>query len=202
MLEHLFGSKTRVKILKLLYRRPERAFFVRELSREVGVQINAVRRELELLLDLGIIIEKMDAKPVDLEKAGAGLRKYYQLNPESLLYAELQALLVKETVIEQKQFIEDLSTKIGEVKLLVLTGSFTNDHRVPTDLLVVGSVKLRALAKLVEQYQKELGFDIRYTIMEEDEFADRRYVMDKFLYSIFEAEHIIVVDLLGVTKGK
>lgn len=194
MLEHLFGSKTRVKVLKLLYRRPDRAFFVRELSREIGVQINAVRRELELLRELGIINEKIDAKPTDVEKAGVTLRKYYQLNPESLLYSELQALLTKETIIEQKQFISDLSTKIGEVKLLILTGAFTHDIKVETDLLVVGIVKLRALAKLLEQYQKELGFEIRYTIMSEDEFTDRRYVMDKFLFSIFEAEHIKVID--------
>lgn len=196
MLEHLFGSKTRVKILKLLYRRPDRPFFVRELSREVGVQINAVRRELELLSDLGIIIAKEDAKPSDVEKAGVSLRKYYQLNPESLLYSELQALLTKETIIEQKHFISDLSTKIGDVKLLILTGAFTHDPKVETDLLIVGIVKLRALSKLLEQYQKELGFDIRYTIMSEDEFADRRYVMDKFLFSIFEAEHIKVIDHL------
>ncbi len=194
MLEHLFGSKTRVKILKLLYRRPDRPFFVRELSREVGVQINAVRRELELLLHLGIINEKTDTKPTDAEKAGATLRKYYQLNPESLLYSELQALLIKETVIEQKQFIADLSTKIGDIKLLILTGVFTHDSKVETDVLVIGSVKLRALTKLIEHYQRELGFDIRYTIMTEDEFIDRRYVMDKFLFSIFEAEHVKVVD--------
>lgn len=197
MLEHLFGSKTRVKILKLLYRRPDRAFFVRELSREIGVQINAVRRELDLLRELGIINEKIDAKPTDVEKAGVTLRKYYQLNPESLLYSELQALLTKETIIEQKQFIQDLSTKIGDTKLLILTGAFTHDIKVETDLLIVGEVKLRALIRLLEQYQKELGFDIRYTIMSEAEFSDRRYVMDKFLFSIFEAEHLKVIDLLN-----
>src|SRR5262245_52847866 len=103
MLEHLFGSKTRVKILKLLFRQPDRPFFVRELSREIGVQINAVRRELELLSTLGIIAEKVDAPLSDPEHAGASLRKYYQLNTESLLYSELQALLIKETIIEQKQ---------------------------------------------------------------------------------------------------
>ncbi len=194
MLEHLFGSKTRVKTLKLLYRRPDRPFFVRELSREIGVQINAVRRELELLLRLGIILEKTDTKPADVEKAGVTLRKYYQLNPESLLYAELQALLIKETVIEQKQFIDDLSTKIGDIKLLILTGAFTHDIKVETDLLIIGTVKLRALTKLIEHYQHEMGFDIRYTIMTEDEFIDRRYVMDKFLFSIFEAEHVKVID--------
>jgi len=196
MLEQLFGSKTRVKVLKVLYRQPERPFFVRELAREIGVQINAVRRELELLAELGIIVEKEDVEPKDKEKAGATLRKYHQLNPESLLYSELHALLVKETVIEQKYFIEDLRSKIGEVQVLILTGVFVNNSHAETDLLVVGDLKLRTLAKLVEQYEKDLGFDIRYTIMSEDEFLDRRYVMDKFLFSIFEGEHLKVVDIL------
>ena len=194
MLEHLFGSKTRVKLLKTLYRTPERPFFVRELSREIDVQINAVRRELELLKELGIIIEKEDMQPTDMEQAGAALRKYYQLNPESILYSELHALLLKETVIEQKQFIEELTHGVGKVDLVILTGSFTDDRRVETDLLIVGEVKLRMIAKLVDKYEKELGFPIRYTIMGTQEFLDRRYVMDKFLYAIFEAEHIKVID--------
>ncbi len=194
MLEHLFGSKTRVKILKVLYRKPERPFFVRELSREIDVQINAVRRELELLLELGIILEKEGMKEADPSQAGSSLRKYYQLNPESTLYSELQALLMKETLIEQKQFIEELTHGIGDVKLLILTGVFTNDTHVETDVLVVGAAKLRSLAKLIEEYEHELGFDIRYTVMTEQEYSDRRYVMDKFLFSIFEAEHLRVVD--------
>lgn len=199
MLEQLFGSKTRLKLLRLFFRDPAESFFVREISRQVGAQINAVRRELELLLKLDIIKEKEEKKKKsNATKAGAGLRKYYQLNPESIIYSELQALLIKDKIIGQKEFMKELEEKTGDVKLLVLSGEFTGAHDAPTDILIVGKIKPRTLTKLVEQYEKDLGFDIKYTIMSEEEFQDRRYVMDKFVYGVFEAEHLKVVNKLGV----
>ncbi len=199
MLEQLFGSKTRLKLLRLFFRDPQESFFVREISRQVGVQINAVRRELELLLRLDIIQEKEEKKKKsDKTKAGATLRRYYQLNSDSIIYSELQALLIKDKVIGQKEFIKELEEKTGDVKLLILTGEFTGAQDAPTDLLIAGKIKPRTLLKLVAQYEKDLGFDIRYTIMSEDEFHDRRYVMDKFIYGVFEAEHLKVVNKLGV----
>jgi len=199
MLEQLFGSKTRLKLLRLFFRDPEESFFVREISRQVGAQINAVRRELELLLKVDIIKEKEEKKKKsDATKAGAGLRKYYQLNAESIIYSELQALLIKDKMIGQKEFMKELEVKTGDVKLLVLSGEFTGAREAPTDILIVGKIKPRTMVKLVEQYEKDLGFNIRYTIMEEEEFQDRRYVMDKFVYGVFDAEHIKVVNNLGV----
>jgi hypothetical protein len=202
MIEQLFGSKTRVKLLHLFFREPEKSFFVRELSRSIDVQINAIRRELELLVNLDIILEKDEEtkKKRDAEsgEVGASLRRYYQLNPESLFYSELQALLMKDGVAERHEFIRELQEKIGELRLLVLTGEFTGARKAPTDLLIVGAIKHKALSKLIEQYEKEFGFSIRYTVMAESEFADRRYVMDKFVYGVFEAEHLKVVDKIGV----
>ncbi|MFA6427064.1 MAG: hypothetical protein WCW16_01285 [Candidatus Magasanikbacteria bacterium] len=197
MLEHLFGSKTRIKLLKLFFREPKRTFFVRELSREIGVQINAVRRELELLKSLDILMEKEDQEK-DPMIAGTTLRKYYQLNIESIIYSELQALLLKDKVIGQQKFMDALATAAGEIKLLIFTGVFTTDQRAPTDLLIVGSIKPRTLTKLIEQYETDLGQTIRYTVMSIQEFTDRRYIMDKFLYAVFEADHLKVVNELGV----
>ncbi|HAT03770.1 MAG TPA: hypothetical protein DCS29_03290 [Candidatus Magasanikbacteria bacterium] len=202
MLEQLFGSKTRLKLLRVFFREPEQSFFVRELSRHVGVQINAIRRELELLLRLDIIQEKEEKRKkeevAETGEAGATLRRYYQLNPDSIICSELQALLLKDTIIDQKEFIKELEEKTGDIKLLVLTGRFTSAQKAPTDILIVGKIKPRALAKIVEQYEKNLGFDIRYTVMSKDEFTDRRYVMDKFIYGVFEADHLKVVNDLGV----
>jgi len=202
MLEQLFGSKTRLKLLRVFYREPETSFFVRELSRQIGIQINAVRRELELLLNLAIIKEKeepkKDKKESESGKAGVTLRKYYQLNIESIIYSELHALLLKDKIIGQQEFIKAIEQKSGDVKLLVLTGEFTGDKRAPTDLLIVGKIKPRTLSSVIDQYEKDLGFDIRYTVMGEEEFADRRYVMDKFVYAVFESDHLKVVNELGV----
>lgn len=198
MLEHLFGSKTRVKLLRLLFRHPDKVYFVRELARLMETQINAVRRELEILFSVEIVheIEKKDA--VKSTQAGATLRKYYGLNKDSIVFAELQALLIKAQLMGEQQFVRELQTKAGNIKLLVLTGKFTHDDRALSDLLLVGDIKERNVEQLIAAYEKEFGFPIRFTIMTEGEFADRRYVMDKFIFSIFECNHVKVVNALKI----
>ena len=68
MLEYLFGSKTRVKMLKTFFAHQNKSFYVRELSRLLNSQINAVRRELELLVKAGIIKETKDHNNQDYEQ--------------------------------------------------------------------------------------------------------------------------------------
>lgn len=197
MLEHLFGSKTRLKILRAFFRDSEKAYYVRELSRLVDSQINAIRRELELLLKADLIKETEPGKEVDKSGQGASLRKYYSLNTESILYPEFQALLLKAKILGEQKFVEEITKKCGEVKLFLLTGKFTGDERAPSDILLVGKIKEKVVARLINKYEKETGIDILYTLMTEKEFSDRRHVMDKFLYSLFEAKNIKVVDKIG-----
>lgn len=196
MLEQLFGSKTRVKLLRALYRHPEKSYFVRELTRVLDAQINAVRREIEQLVAVGLLLESEDKQTVDEEaKAGASLRKYYKLNKDCLIYHELQALLLKEQLASEEEFVKELQNgKIGEIDFLLMSGRFTHDEHAPSDVLIVGNVKEKTLAKIVADYEASFGFPIRYTAMTKQEFFDRRYVMDKFIFSLFEAKHIKVVN--------
>jgi len=196
MLEHLFGSQTRLKVLKVFFRDPARAFFVRELTRALDVQINAIRRELSLLVKSGLVIECDTPGNINTEKAGASLRKYYKLNTDSILYPEIHALLLKGQILGEKKFAKELAEKAGDISLLLLTGKFTREHNVATDLLLVGTAKEKTITNMIATYEKEFGFQIRYTIMTEVEFEDRRHVMDKFLYSLFDGEHIIVKNTL------
>src|SRR3954467_13031724 len=69
MFEQLFGSKTRVKLLQLFYSNPNRAFYVREITRKVDEQINSVRRELANLLSIGLITSE-----------STNNRLYYEVN--------------------------------------------------------------------------------------------------------------------------
>ena len=89
-------------------------------------------------------------------------------------------------------------TEAGEIKLFVLTGRFTGDTRSPSDILLVGNLKEKTVDNLIKKYEKKFNFSIRYTIMTEKEFFERRQMMDKFIFSIFEADNIKVVDKLGV----
>lgn len=195
MLEQLFGSKTRVKLLKVFFYSPGNAFFVRELARQINTQINAIRRELKVLLDINLIIE-VEKKPDDNKKAGATLRKYYKLNTASMMYPEMHSLLTKAQVLGEQQFIEQIKEKGGDFDLFMLTGRFVGVADAPSDMLMVGDLKERNIAKLISQYEKEMGSDIKYTTMSAKEFKDRQNMMDKFLFSLFEGKNFRVIDKL------
>ena len=55
MIDSLFGSKTRVKLLGLFMNNPDRSFYVREITRNIDEQINSVRRELANLIKVGVV---------------------------------------------------------------------------------------------------------------------------------------------------
>src|SRR5580700_64916 len=81
MVEQLFGSKTRVKLLRLFYGNPNRSFYVREITRRIDEQINSVRRELANLLNIGIIVSD-----------NTNNRLYYEVNQKYEYYAALLAI--------------------------------------------------------------------------------------------------------------
>jgi len=198
MLEYLFGSKTRLKLLRLFFRDPLASFYVRELTRLLDIQINAVRRELELLIQSGLVKEIEQAHPVDSGKAGVNLRKYYALNTESILYPEMHALLIKAQVLGEQKLVNEIQEKGGDIVFFLMTGKFTNEKRAKTDMLLVGKLKEQTIAKIIARYEKEFGFEILYTTMSEQEFFDRRHMMDKFLFSLFEGEHVKVANRLRI----
>jgi len=198
MLEQLFGSKTRFKILRHLFRGPGKPFFVRELARDVETQVNAVRREIGILVQLGLLKEETEKPKANTAEYGSTLRKYYRLNVDSVLYDDLKNLIGKMEIIGEEALIKDIKEQGGKIKLFLLTGRFTKNSGAPSDILLVGDLKERNVAKIIADYEKELGFEVRYTIMSEMELKERRQMMDKFIFAMFEAENVKVINELKV----
>jgi len=215
MLEELFGSKTRIKVLKFLFGHPEEAFYVRELTRKIDSQINAVRRELMKLEKLNIVMVVDEPMEKRVEKVLWGKnkykgkkkpkktakkdKKYYQINRNFIMYPELKALFLKSQLLVEKDLISRLA-KIGRIYYLTLTGVFLGEGNSPTDLFMVGSVNKTKLSRLIKKVEKELETPINYTIMSRQEFKYRKDITDRFLYSILESRKIVVVDKLGEAK--
>ncbi|MEK7102440.1 MAG: hypothetical protein AAB579_02240 [Patescibacteria group bacterium] len=185
MLEYLFGSKTRLKVLHLFYREPGTRFFVRELARLAETQVNAVRRELATLMAVGVIKE--------LTEEHEGRRKFYVLDTESLIHPELSALLMKSALLSEQAFIRALRS-LENVSRVLLSGRFVGNATLPTDVLVVGAVSERTMRQLADQFEKKIGFAIRYTILTADEFKERKQMMDRFLYAILDGKPLTIVE--------
>ncbi len=206
MLDQLFGSKTRVSLLQLFFEHADQAYYVRELTRLVGAQINSVRRELDNLAYLGIVrVIESDKVPVLPEEEGVpypkGLnkKKYYQLNRSFVLHDELSSLFAKSHLLLEKELYNEIRG-LGQVNYLVLTGFFTNVDQSSTDMLIVGAVDKQDVAAMVQRFEKKLNREINYTIMSVKEFEYRRQLTDKFIYDILVHPKIVVVDQLGVNQ--
>jgi hypothetical protein len=203
MLEQLFGSKTRVRLLRLFLANQNDAFFVRELTRKIGAQINAVRNELENLVSMGIIEVADPADRADEGKTGgrsAQQRKYYRVNTDSLLYPELRALFAKAGILLEKNFVQKLD-KAGTVSYLALLGHFAGEVDAPTDVFVVGRLNRDKVGAAVRSFERSVGKEINYTIFTPSEFRYRKELTDRFLYSILESKKLVVVDNLVEKAG-
>lgn len=148
---------------------------------------------------MGLIKEETEAlKKVSGAEYGSTLRKYYRLNKDCLLYPDLQSLIGKMQILGEDALIKDIKEHGGKIKLFLMTGRFTKNSIAPSDILLVGDLKERNIIKIIADYEKALGFDIRYTMMGESEFKERRQMMDKFIFALFEAENVKVVNELKV----
>lgn len=195
MIEQLFGSKTRVKLLQLFYSNPNRSFYVREITRKIDEQINSVRRELANLLNIGIIVSD-----------NTNNRLYYEVNQKFEHYQPLQQIFgqpeegapaaapAKGQATAPKTSGHDKLKSLGNVDLVILTGQFTRDERSGADMLIVGDVNPNALQKFVAELESQESKDIRYVHMTSEDFSYRRQIKDRFTTNVLESKKQVLLD--------
>ncbi len=187
MVEQLFGSKTRVKLLQLFYSNPNRSFYVREITRKIDEQINSVRRELANLLSIGII-----------SSDNTNNRLYYEVNQQYEYYEPLAAIFgggVMSAPAAPAADAQATSIKsLGNVRLAFLTGQFTRDDASGTDLFIVGDVNQTQLTKFVSELEQQEGKEIRFTLMQPQEFKYRQQVNDRFLNLVMTSKMQVLID--------
>lgn len=203
MLEQLFGSKIRVKLLRLFLNNPSRPFYLKQITRILKSQTNSIRTEVNNLEKLGLVksitLNKEDL-PLDLlqeveKEKGSANKKYFIVDTKFVLYHELKALMLKAELLLEAKFFEKIE-KMAKPKLMILTGSFVGYEDFPTDILIVGKVNKTKLSKLLKDFEKELGKPVNYTIMSLTEYKYRHDITDRFLYDILEGQKIVITDNL------
>lgn len=99
MLEDLFSSRVRVKLLEIFLTSPTQSYHSRELARITGERQNAIWRELQKLEDFGLLHSK-----------ARGNRKDYTVCKESEFYPELRRLMLKAkgSKVEQRRSSVDI----------------------------------------------------------------------------------------------
>lgn len=196
MIDALFGSKTRVKLLHLFLNNPGKAFYVREITRLIDEQINSVRRELSNMLGVGIITSD-----------NSDNKLYYEINQRYEHYVPLRAIFADEKIEASSQVNtthswQDLLKDVSGIRLAVAAGVLVKGSASTVDLLLVGDIPVSKLKNTIKLIEKSESRELNYSVLSYDEFYYRLSVRDKFITEILKGKHTVVLDTDNVLKTK
>lgn len=189
MLDRLFSSQTRVKLLTLFLKYPDRRYYVRELTREIDERINSVRRELENLLEIGFLKDFHEDK-----------KRFYQVDKTFHYYKEMKNLFAKAGTMPREKMVS-LIEKAGKPELVVLAGKFTQSPS-EVDLLLVGEFSKSGIAHLIEKLEEENEGEVNYSVIKPGEYKFRLEYGDRFIKNIYQYDHVILVDRMAEEEEK
>lgn len=177
-------SRVRQRILALLFDRPERRTHLRGIARAVGTSAGTTARELDRLVDAGLVTRSTEGRQV-----------YFQAAADSPLFDAVRTI-VRRTVAAPDVLRRHLAGLSG-IDRAFIYGSYarnTETSASDVDLMIVGHPDVDELTDRASAAEGELGRPINYTILTEDELADRRRHRDRFIASVDEGPTLPVIE--------
>jgi hypothetical protein len=205
ILEKIFGSAAKVKIIRLFIFNPETAFDTEDIATRTNSKLESVRAELKNLADIKLIKKRIVIKETIFKNKKTGKetieRKKVQgwiLDPKFAYLDPLTDFLVYMNPFRHTELI-DRMRKVGNVKLLAISGVFIKEPDSRVDLLIVGDdIKKGLLENAIHVLESEIGKELRYAALETEDFKYRMNMCDKLVSDILDFPHEKVINRLNL----
>ena len=187
--------KTRQGILAATLVQPEKAWYVSELARRLGVPSSSLQRELQDLTEASILKTHRQGRMV-----------YYQANADSPLFPDLRGLMLKTAGLVDvlTDALKPLASKLRIVFVYGSIASGSEQADSDIDLMVVGTVSPVELASPLRHAHELLGRAINPTVYIPTEFEKKQKAKDHFLTRVLDKPKLFVIgnqDELGKITG-
>ena len=188
ILEKIFGGSARIKIMRLFLFNPSLSFNGSEVTDRTKISTAKSRSELNFLHSVNLINKKTNSSG----------KSIWSLNNNFSYLNEFQRLLLKTSLITPQEITRKIS-KVCKVKMIVLTGLFTEHWEGGLDIMVVADkFKSSSVESVMSQIEAEVGREIRYSILETDEFKYRHGIGDRLIRDVVDYPHRVIFDKLKV----
>ena len=181
--EILFG-KTRQAVLSLLYGHADESFYLRQIVRVVGGGMGAVQRQVNALVDAGIVLRIMKGKQI-----------YYQANFHSPVFTELKSIIIKTAGIGDilKTALAPLAQHIHCAFIYGSMAHGTEKEGSDVDVLVIGNVTFSDIVAVLSPTQQIIGREINPTVYPPDEFRAKLTKNNHFIKSVMADDKIYLI---------
>jgi predicted transcriptional regulator len=183
-LSNLLFGQIRGRILALLYGWHDKAFYVRQIARHVHTSAGSVRRELEKLAAVGLII-----------RTSIGNQVFYQANQANPVFAEMRAL-VNKTVGIFNVLCSSLEKVSEQIIIAFVYGSVARQEETAAsdvDLLIVGPVVLNDILTCLPPAETALGRTVNPTVYSVVEFTQKLKEGNHFLNAVVKGTKVFLI---------
>jgi hypothetical protein len=123
----------------------------------------------------------------------------YALNSDFSSLHELRDLILKSLPAE-KDILTERINKLGRIKLAAISGIFINKENLDpllVDLMIVGyDIDQRKLRAFLKSLEAEVGKEIKFAVMDKEEFEYRLSMFDRFVRVFIEGPHEKLINRL------
>lgn len=183
MLENLFTSRVRVRLLTLFFTHPTETYYIRQIARLTGETYNNVRKELQNLTKLGLIKAERRANSL-----------YYQANINHFLFSELKSIILKTEGVGD--LLRKTLERLGQIRVAFIYGSTAKGNELAlsdVDLMVIGDVNLDVLDNVVDRIEEKIGRSVNYTLFSIEEWRQRVAQRQSFVTDVLNHEKIFLI---------
>ena len=204
VLDKLFGSSGRVKVLRLFLLNEGTIFTPRNISRRTKLALLSARREISLLIRLDFVKKKSQNinELIHLKNGEIKNKRKrvegYELNG-SFPYLDGLRGLILHAVPLQSLKLNKLFRSSGNIKLIVVSGFLIHAENSRIDLLLVGdALKRGTIEKNLKTIEAELGKELSYAVFTTQEFLYRLEMCDKFVRDVLDYPHEKIINKLNI----
>lgn len=204
ILEKIFGSAGRVKIIRLFLLNQGSIFPLKTVTLRSKISLAVARKELRLLENIGFVEKKggLVEEIIHLKNGQVKNTKKrvegFSLNNSFPLLVGLKGLVLNASPLS-KLSVGRMARTAGKVKLLIISGFLIQGDESRADLLIVGdSLKKPSIERTVQTVEAEVGREVNYAVFTTQEFMYRLEMFDKFVRDILDHPHEKVINKLGI----
>lgn len=165
LVDVLFRSKLRAKLLGVMVLNPDKMFYVNQLARQLDSSEGSVHRQLTSLHASGLLLREED-----------GNRVYFRIDESVPIYEDLRNLLLK-TVALRDVIFKALDPLSSDISLAFIYGSEARGEATfasDIDLIVVGDVDELRLHKQISKAEEKLNRTINYSLYNDEAFSKKK----------------------------
>ncbi len=203
ILEKLFGTEARVKILRLFLFNTEQAFGAEDIASRAKVTPKEFKEHIAVFEKIGLVKRKQVTQEVSKKKGKKiSIKKLrvtgWYLDASFPYLLALKNLLITVSMKTHEDIAKHFGP-VGKIRAVIVSGIFIQDWESRVDLLIVAdNLKPASLEKSIKSLEAEIGKEIRYAAFETPDFQYRLGVYDKLIRDILDFPHVKVVDKIGI----